>query len=66
MVVILEVAVLLVVVTPVVVPQKKCSTCRGTGACKACDGSGIYGLNKICGACKGTGNCQWCGGTGKR
>lgn len=46
--------------------SKKCGVCRGTGYCKACQGTGIYGISHTCGACKGTGDCSWCHGTGKR
>lgn len=46
-----------------------CGTCRGTGRCKVCGGSGTYsgyGNSSPCSACNATGKCWKCRGTGNK
>ena len=46
-----------------------CETCRGTGKCMACQGTGFVKLlgdrKAPCTACNGTGRCPACGGRGR-
>ena len=48
-----------------------CYTCKGTGRCLVCKGSGTNhnsytGGNSICSACNGTGKCWHCHGSGRQ
>ena len=42
-----------------------CETCKNTGKCFPCEGTGSFG-GEECGACRGTGECNDCGGTGEK
>jgi hypothetical protein len=45
-----------------------CQSCRGTGACKRCIGTGhdpVFGYNKHCVLCNGSGVCSHCSGLGQ-
>ena len=43
-----------------------CSTCKGTGNCKQCDGTGRRSNGRMCTTCNGTGECSTCEGLGER
>jgi molecular chaperone DnaJ len=50
---------------------KPCGSCRGSGACTSCGGTGEIYLgpgtfyqDTTCTSCRGTGNCSSCNGTG--
>ena len=47
----------------------ECSTCRGTGKCQYCNGTGykiVYGATKACANCRGNSKkCSICHGSGK-
>ncbi len=49
--------------------NRKCPSCKGTGKCKVCGGTGWItgpdGKKKKCPNCKGTGKCHDCNGSGK-
>lgn len=47
---------------------EKCTSCKGTGKCNACNGTKIahgFGLEYKCTVCDVNGNCPVCHGTGK-
>lgn len=44
----------------------ECNTCKGSGACKSCGGTGRSSTGRMCTLCDGTGNCPHCGGVGQR
>lgn len=52
--------------------MSRCKVCRGSGACVACDGTGIDYAQELedtpdypgCLECEGTGECVNCDGTG--
>jgi hypothetical protein len=49
--------------------RMKCSSCRGTGMCSACGGSGKDVMNNPCARCypkAGAGKCKQCKGTGEK
>lgn len=47
--------------------KRRCPTCKGTGKCQNCDGTGVITVNfpVVCERCKGTGECKTCRGTGE-
>jgi hypothetical protein len=48
------------------VSTEECSTCRGSGRCPACMGSGSTSGSEKCGFCQGKGSCPACNGCGRR
>lgn len=43
-----------------------CSSCKTTGYCKYCDGTGRKSNGRMCTNCDGSGACSRCGGVGLR
>ena len=43
-----------------------CSTCKGSGDCHWCSGSGRRSNGRQCTSCQGSGKCHMCNGAGSR
>lgn len=43
-----------------------CASCKGTGTCKKCGGTGRQRNGRMCPSCDGTGDCSVCEGLGER